>query len=271
MPELPEVEAARAVLQRHVMGARIVRVADIDTYVCRPHSASELAHALVGRTIVSAHRKGKLIWCETSLPGGDDGHLRISIHLGMGGRIVITDESGRPVDEGDSTYGRAGPYRPGWDRFTAVLSKGLVIRLVDKRRLGRVRLDPDLDALGPDALTVDLVTLRRSLEGSRMAIKARLLDQATISGIGNLIADETLWQSAIPPHLASSALTSEQVTTLHRKLKQTLRSALKANGSDTGTIIAQRHANGHCPRCGARMAHETVGGRSTWYCSREQA
>ena len=271
MPELPEVDSARAVIERTVLGQRIVAIEDVDPYVCRPHTAEDFESGLVGRRIVRVMRRGKQLWCETSpLPGQGSPGPHLGLHLGMGGRIVVTDRSGRVVPDGDSTHGLAGEHQDRWDRCTVRFANGMALRLVDKRRLGRVRLDPDVAALGPDALDVDLREFRRLLSRGTTSIKARLLDQSVLAGIGNLLADEMLWQSRISPAKRVDQLQPAEVAALHRAMRQALRRSIAAGGSHTGRVIPARHEGGTCPRCGAPMRHGTVGGRSTWWCEREQ-
>lgn len=271
MPELPEVESARVVIARTVLDQRIVAIEDVDTYVCRPHTAEEFRSALVGRRILRANRRGKLIWCETSpLRGQRAAGPHLGVHLGMGGRIVVTDRSDRVVPDGDSTHGLAGAHQDRWDRFTVQMSNGLALRLVDKRRFGRVWLNPDAAALGPDALDVGLAEFRRLLARGRSPIKARLLNQSVLAGIGNLLADQALWQSKISPAKRVDELQPAEVAALYRAVRQTLQRAIAAGGSHTGRVIPARHEGGVCPRCGAPMRHGTVGGRSTWWCEREQ-
>ena len=142
--------------------------------------------------------------------------------------------------------------------------------LLDPRRLGRVRLNPDIGALGPDAAQVTPAEFRALITKGTIAVKARLLDQSKIAGIGNLLADEILWQARVPPWRGSTA-SPAQVNRLYRALKSVLESAVAKGGAHTGDIIAARHPGGTCPRDGAPMEHGTVGGRSTWWCSREQA
>ncbi|MEP7178505.1 MAG: DNA-formamidopyrimidine glycosylase family protein [Pseudonocardiales bacterium] len=271
MPELPEVDSARAVIERTVLGQRVVAIEDVDPYVCRPHTAEDFESALVGRRIVQVMRRGKQLWCETSpVPRQRAAGPHLGVHLGMGGRIVVTDGTGRVVPDGDSTHGLAGEHQHRWDRFTVRFASGMALRLVDTRRFGRVRLDPDVAVLGPDALDVDLRDFRRLLSRGTTSIKARLLDQSVLAGIGNLLADEALWQCRILPAKRVDQLEPAQVAALHRALRQALRRSIAAGGSHTGRVIPARHEGGTCPRCGAPMRHGTVGGRSTWWCAREQ-
>ena len=109
MPELPEVETARRLIADLALGRSIVAVDDADTFVCRPHSPGELRAALVGRTLVAAHRRGNTMWCETSGLGAPDGSPEppgppgpdLGIHLGMSGRIVVTSPDGWTAEGGD--------------------------------------------------------------------------------------------------------------------------------------------------------------------------
>ena len=267
MPELPEVESARAVIERSALDRTIIEVDDTDTWECRPHVPGEIRDALLGRSLVRAHRRGKSMWVETS---GPDAPV-LGIHLGMSGRILVSGPAGD--DEGGDYVGtrrRRTPPKPEWDRFTLLFEDGGALRLFDKRRLGRVRLDPDIEALGPDAGEVRLPAFRALLGRSRAPLKARLLDQHAIAGIGNLLVDETLWQAALAPERPSDSLEPDEVARLHRELRKAIRSAIKRGGVHTGEVIKHRKAGDHCPRCGASMRRTVAGGRTTWACSAEQ-
>jgi formamidopyrimidine-DNA glycosylase len=266
MPELPEVESARAVIERSGLGRRIVDVNDTDTWVCRPHEPGEIRGTLLGQRLLGAHRRGKSMWVETS------GDSVLGIHLGMSGRILVTEPDGG-VDEGGDYVGtrpQRTPLKPEWDRFTLRFEDDGALRLFDKRRLGRIRLDPDIDALGPDAGEVRVAELRDLLGRSHTPVKARLLDQHAIAGIGNLLADETLWQAAVAPERPADELERDEVSRLQRELRKAIRHAIRRGGVHTGEVIAHRKAGDHCPRCGAPMRRTTVGGRTTWACSVEQ-
>jgi formamidopyrimidine-DNA glycosylase len=272
VPELPEVETARSLIADQALHRRIVGVDDTDTFVCRPHSPGQLRDALTGRTLTAARRRGKTMWCETSgaarstAPGPD-----LGIHLGMGGRIIVVSADGRAAEGGGPRRQSAQPPKPVWNRFTLEFADGGSLVLFDRRRLGRVRLNPDLDALGPDAGDVTAAQFRSLIMKGTVAVKARLLDQSKIAGVGNLLADEALWRARVPPAAPAGRLPREDVDRLYRALRSALRSAIAKGGVHTGQVIAARHPGAQCPRCGAEMVHGTVGGRTTWWCSREQA
>jgi formamidopyrimidine-DNA glycosylase len=272
VPELPEVETARSLIADQALHRRIVDVDDTDTFVCRPHSPGQLRDALVGRTLTAARRRGKTMWLETSgtgrstVPGPD-----LGLHLGMSGRIVVTAPGGQATEGGGPRRRDAQPRKTEWDRFTIEFADGGRLALFDKRRLGRVWLNPDIDALGPDAADVTAAEFRKLIMKGTTAVKARLLDQSKIAGVGNLLADEALWKARVPPMARVNTLQPKDVDRLYRALQSALKSAAAKGGAHTGDVIAARHPGGTCPRCGAEMVHGTVGGRSTWWCSREQA
>ncbi|MBE7195273.1 MAG: formamidopyrimidine-DNA glycosylase, partial [Gordonia polyisoprenivorans] len=160
--------------------------------------------------------------------------------------------------------------KPEWDRFTLTFADGGTLRLFDKRRLGRVRLDPDLDALGEDAGEIALPAFRSVVGRGTVAIKARLLDQSVLAGVGNLLADEVLWQARIDPRRESGSLSPEELASLRRELRKAIRAAIRKGGVHTLPVIEARRREADCPRCGARMQRATVGSRTTYWCPREQ-
>ena len=272
MPELPEVETARRLIADLALGRRIAGVGHADTFVCRPHSPGELRAALTGRMLTSAHRRGKALWCEAS---GVDGSAELGpilgIHLGMAGRIVVTAQDGWVAEGGDPPGRDAQPRSAEWDRFTLEFGDGGRLALFDKRRLARIQLNPDISRLGPDAAEVTQAEFRALVTKGTIAVKARLLDQSKIAGIGNLLADEILWQAKIPPATPVDHLQRKDADRLYRAMRSVLEAAAAKGGAHTGDVIAARRPGGSCPRCGAEMVHGTVGGRSTWWCSRDQA
>jgi len=277
VPELPEVESARATIEAGALHREITDVDDRDTWECRPHAPGEIRAALVGRTLTGAFRRGKSMWCETSsVDGTDQPGPVLGLHLGMSGRILVSGPDGSVLEGGDWLGGRYGTVaeqttrKPEWDRFTISFTDGGSLALFDKRRLGRVRLDPYLDALGPDAERVGVAEFRVRVGRGTAPVKARLLDQSVIAGVGNLLADEKLWQARLDPRRRVDTLTADQLTGLHRALRRSTRAAIRHGGVHTGTVIEHRREGGHCPRCGAAMRRATVGGLTTWWCPEEQ-
>ncbi len=277
MPELPEVETARSAIERAGIGRRIAEIDDADRYVCRPHAPGEIRSALLGRRLTGAFRRGKTMWCETSGVGRarTPGPV-LGLHLGMSGHILITGTDGSVTEGGDWMNGRydrllaTGKDVTRWDRFMITFTDGGTLRLFDPRRLGRVRLDPNLADLGPDAAEVAAAEFAERIAAGRAPVKARLLDQSVIAGVGNLLADEILWQAEISPLRPGNELSSEELVILHRAVRGAVQSAIAKGGSHTGTMIDFRKAGRHCPRCGTELTRAAVGGRTTWWCPLEQ-
>jgi formamidopyrimidine-DNA glycosylase len=271
VPELPEVELARGVIERAALGREIVDIDDSDTYVTRPHRPGEIRAALVGRQLTAAHRRGKSMWFDTSGAGGSTAAgPALGIHLGMSGKIVIADGRGDEIEGGDYwERGRAtGDHR--FSRFSLTFADGGSLLLVDPRRLGRVRLDPPVEALGPDAREITRAQFRAAFARGTAPVKARLLDQTAIAGIGNLLADQVLWQAKIHPARPVGELDQAEVDRLYRAVRRSVESAVADGGVHSLPILKFRSADTPCPRCGAPMVHGKVAGRTTWWCSREQ-
>jgi formamidopyrimidine-DNA glycosylase len=243
VPELPEAERARQTLES-VLGHRIAAVDDSDTYVCRPHRPGEIAAALVGHAFVAAHRRGKFLWLET------DAGPTLGLHLGMAGHIAL----------------EAPQEKPFWDRFTVAFAGGRRFALRDSRRLGRAVLNPDHAHVGPDAAGVGPDDFRRRVGAGNAPVKARLLDQGAISGIGNLLADEALWQAGISPGRRTAGLSGEDLDRLRSELRAAVRAAIRHGGVHTGTFVEARGRTGACPRCAARLERAKIGGRTTYWC-----
>ncbi len=244
MPELPEAERARQALET-ALHRRIVDVDDSDTYVSRPHQPGEIAAALTGHELVSAHRRGKFLWLET-----DDGPT-LGLHLGMAGRILTGDDDREPSR---------------WDRFVLRFADGTWLALRDKRRLSRAIINPDFSHVGPDAAGVDRASFRRLIGAGHTALKARLLNQKAIAGVGNLLADQTLWQARLAPTRDTGTLDDDELDRLRRELRAAIRSAIRHGGVHTGSFISARTRGGVCPRDGHELSRETVGGRTTYWC-----
>jgi formamidopyrimidine-DNA glycosylase len=267
MPELPEVESARAVIERNGLRRLIADVDDSDTYVCRPHVPGEIRHALLGSELVTALRQGKSMWCQT---GPSSAAVTLGIHLGMSGKIVIADADGTETDGGDYWEGRRRPGDYSCARFTVTFDDGGRLMLIDPRRLGRIRLNPPVEQLGPDAQLITPAQFRAVLTGTAAPVKARLIDQRRIAGIGNVLADDILWHARIHPARVAGSVTASEQKRLFRAIREEIGTALRGGGVHTLTIIPYRHSGSTCPRDHAPMKTGTVGGRTSWWCSVEQ-
>jgi formamidopyrimidine-DNA glycosylase len=142
--------------------------------------------------------------------------------------------------------------------------------LIDPRRLGRVRLNPDLSELGPDAAEITPAQFRSALARGAAPVKARLLDQSALAGVGNLLADQILWLAKVHPARRVDDLSRPELDRLLRALRRAVNSAITDGGVHTLSVVPYRTSGALCPRCGAPMARGTVGGRTTWWCSQEQ-
>ncbi len=253
-PSCLRSSAPRALIAQRALGREIVEVDDADTYVCRPHTPGDIADALVGARLTAARRRGKAMWLET-----DRGPV-LGLHLGMAGKIVVDGrEAGDPKPDPNGTS-------PVWDRFALRFADGGSLVLRDKRRLGRAVLDPSLDRLGPDAAEVSKTQFRERVGRGSGPLKARIMDQSVIAGVGNLLADEALWHARLSPLRPAGALSDEELDELWRAIRAATRSAIRKGGVHTGDVIPARRRGASCPRCGAEMTRAKVGGRTTWWC-----
>ncbi|MBW3651081.1 MAG: formamidopyrimidine-DNA glycosylase, partial [Actinobacteria bacterium] len=159
---------------------------------------------------------------------------------------------------------------PTWDRFTVRFADGGDLRMRDPRRLGGVFLDPEESALGVDVAGVTVAGMRRALGTSAAPLKARLMDQARVAGVGNLMADEALWRAGLDPRRPAGSLSGAELRRLHRHLRSTVDDLIDRGGSHAGDLHPHRHAGGRCPKDGAELVRATVGGRTTWWCPAHQ-
>jgi formamidopyrimidine-DNA glycosylase len=260
VPELAEVDAYRRLATR-ALGRRIAAVEAPDAWYLRGGlDAGAVADALVGRRFVDARRIGKLLLLDTD----KDGPV-LGLRFGMSGRLLVDGSAG--VDEllysSDRDLER-------WDRFGVRFDDGGDLRIRDPRRLGGVELSPPEDRLGPDALSVTVADLTAALDRSRAPLKARLLDQARLAGVGNLAADEILWRAGLDPGRPAATLTPKEVARLQEQLVSTLRDLIAKGGSHMGDLQPERRPGGTCPEDGTPLVRRTVGGRTTWSCPKHQ-
>ncbi len=213
MPEMLEVEVYRRAAHA-ALGRRIIDISAPDTWFLKGGiTAAAVSDALIGREFVADRRRGKLLLLDTS----DDGPT-LGLRFGMTGILELDG-----VDAIEALQYSTHRRNPEWERFVVHFDGGGALRLRDPRRLGGVELDPDEDRLGPDAGTVGVAQLRSILAGSTSPLKARLMDQAKLAGLGNLLTDETLWRAGLDPARQSRSLDSAEVALLHGEMKRTLK------------------------------------------------
>jgi formamidopyrimidine-DNA glycosylase len=262
VPELAEVEAYRR-LAEQVVGRTVAEVVAPDGwYLKRGLTAAALEAELTGRTITATRRIGKLLLLETD----DGGGPVLGLRFGMSGRLLVDGHAAV-----DNLMYASNQELERWDRFSLRFAPphGGDLRMRDSRRLGGVELDPAEARLGPDALTVTPARLAAVLESSA-PLKARLMDQARIAGVGNLAADEILWRAGLDPARPAKSLTPNERRRLHRHLRAAMADFLARGGSHTGDLMPARRPGGACPRDGTPLVRRTVGGRTTWSCPKHQ-
>ncbi|HXF57459.1 MAG TPA: DNA-formamidopyrimidine glycosylase family protein [Actinomycetota bacterium] len=254
MPELPDVERLRRAFRAHASGRTVERVW-ADPAVLRNVGPRELQEALRGRTFGEPGRHGK--W----LIGWTDGPALL-LHFGMTGGLVWSGDE---------------PARHRHDRMGIGFVGGGELRYRDQRKLGGVWLagEPDevaahLAALGPDALAVPEPELARRLSRRRGSLKAALLDQTVVAGVGNLVADEALWRARLHPERPVPSLAPEERRRLARALQRVL-VGLVERGPGRGWLLAVRDLPGvACPRCRGPLQRTRVAGRTSVFCPRCQ-
>jgi formamidopyrimidine-DNA glycosylase len=276
MPELAEVEKYRLLAEDRALGRPIAAIDAPDAWYLKGGlTAPAATAALVGRRLLSAERRGKLLW----LPTSEDGPA-LGLRFGMSGRLIVDGAAGI-----DDLWYSSNRDEPRWRRFAVEFADGGRLVMSDPRRLGGVTLDPGLGHLGPDALTITLAELRLALLPararstasaseapltSRTSLKGRLMDQSRLAGVGNLAADEILWRAGLDPTRPAASLSDTELRRLHRHLRATLRDFLERGGSHTGQLQPARHPGGLCPKDGTPLVRATVATRTTWWCPKHQ-
>lgn len=259
MPEGVEIELyRRAALP--VVGRTVSAVAAPDAYYIKGGwNPEDLSETLTGRTVTGVARIGKILL--VSFDGGD----RLGLRFGMTGRLVVDD---RPAI-GELEYG-SDRDDPAWDRFGLEFEDGGTVRVNDPRRLGGVDLNPALDHLGPDLFVATPAVIRDRIARSSAPLKSRLLDQNAVAGVGNLIADETLWRAGLDPARPASSMSAIEIRRLSDTLRRVAAELLTNGGSHTGRLQPERVRGGRCPKDRTPLERRTLGGRTTYSCPNHQ-
>jgi formamidopyrimidine-DNA glycosylase len=261
LPELPEVESVVRSLRPGIIGRRILN-AELQNGRVLIGSAAVTARALQGRRIDRVERHGKFIAIHL-----DQGFL--VVHLGMTGRLLLNGEPGK------------------WTHAVFTLDKGTMI-YTDPRQFGRIEYGRELPArvarLGPEPMEVSLAEFAERLSRRASPIKAVLLNQAVVRGVGNIYADETLFRAGVHPKRKAASLKKERVAKIHAAMQEVLGEAIAAGGSsisdyvdaagEKGWFQIEHRAYGRtgepCTVCGAPIKKILLAQRSTHYCAKCQ-
>ena len=269
MPELPEVETVVRGLNVSLPGHRIlsVRLGKTD-FIDDP---AQLERELPGSRILEVTRYGKFLLLRLEPTDGADGRLDLLVHLGMTGQLTP-----RRAEE---------PVAPHTHVFFA-LDDGRELRYTDIRRFGRLLLVPEsqrelvLGRLGLDPLEASEGEFRERLEGRCAMIKALLLDQHVLRGMGNIYADESLWRARIHPKCQAADLGRVGIRRLYRAIRSVLSEAIRLRGSSVSNYVdaegrpgeyqrrhrVYRRQGRGCFRCGLKVRRVVVAGRSSYFC-----
>jgi len=254
MPELPDVEAYRRFFQNHATG-RTVAAVHADPTMVRNATPAALDQALSGRTFEDPRRQGKWLSCWTDGPA-------LLLHFGMTGLLVWSGEE---------------PERHRHDRLILEFRGGDELRYRNMRKLGGVWLAHDrneaaelLGPLGPDALGLPRADFLARLATRRGQLKAALMDQTMVAGVGNLLADEILWQARLHPKRRIESLDDADRRHLFSSLRRVVTESVEAYDYIPRKRSWLTHVRGlpgaRCPRCGTALARTVAGGRTTYYC-----
>ncbi|MBL26191.1 MAG: formamidopyrimidine-DNA glycosylase [Rhodospirillaceae bacterium] len=259
VPELPDVENYKRYLDATALHERVADVVVGNAKVLRGLSASEISKRLTGRSLESSCRHGKHL-----LVTLDDGAC-LTIHFGMTGRLA---------------YFKAMDEDPKYDRLRLDFDNGYHLAFDCRRMIGRVGLAESdtafvaAEELGPDALDVDLTAFRKLLADRRGGIKAALMDQSLLAGIGNVYSDEILFHAGIDPRAAVEALDDDTVAALHHSLRTVLKTAIDRGAGSEELIhrlpdtylLPHREQGAGCPRCDGKVHRAKIAGRTSYFC-----
>lgn len=258
MPELPDVEGFRKVLQSCAKGRTIQRIDVRDTGVLHGVSTRRLRDALEGRRFTEPERRGKWLLARTGGP-------TLMLHFGMTGALVC----GHPDDAAEAH-----------DRVLFTVARDRQLRYRDQRKLQGLWLADDesevvrlLQRQGPDAMAVGRKEFEAALCARRGSVKTALIDQSVLAGLGNLLADEILWRAGLRPTSRASDLTEADCRRLYTHMRRTLRSAVPAGRVPPRDSWLTGHRDDPvptCPRCGRPLRRSRVAGRGTVWCPRCQ-
>jgi formamidopyrimidine-DNA glycosylase len=274
VPELPEVEVFRRFAERYAQGKRIEAVQVFQSKILASLTAKALEKAVAGGKVTATERRGKQLFVQVKQAKKS---VWLLFHFGMTGYFSWFDDKETVVN----AYGD--PKRPlAHIRVQFDLDDGSHWAFHEQRMFGKLALIDDLDAylsasdLGPDALdkALDEKTFFKLIERCKGQIKPVLLNQSLIAGIGNIYADEMLFQCGIHPERRMADLSNADLKCLYKQMKEVLQKTVDCDADrdclPKNYLIHVRRAKGKCPKDGAPLQVKTVGGRTTYFCSKCQ-
>jgi formamidopyrimidine-DNA glycosylase len=282
MPELPEVETVRRGLSALIIG-RIVKSVKHDTPKGFPNAATDVQAFLIDAVITAVRRRAKVLLIDLST------NYTLVIHLKMTGQLVYRGE--QVFGAGHPNESLIGELPDRSTRVTIEFTDGSHLYFNDQRKFGWMRLMPTLEVsnidfmkkVGPEPLEASFTAKEFAARFTRRAktsIKAALLDQTVVAGVGNIYADESLWGAKIHPKRLVKTITDKEFTLLYIELRAVMNLAIEKGGSTDKNYVNARGQRGNymdfarvfrregltCPRCGTEIIKFKAAGRGTHIC-----
>lgn len=282
MPELPEVETVRRGLAELITGKTIAGEQH-DTEKGFPNTVADVKQFLIRANITAIRRRAKVLMIDLSTG------YSLLIHLKMTGQLVFVGETRFGAGHPNDSLVNELPDKS--TRVALEFTDGSKLFFNDQRKFGWVRLMPTIEIpniafmqkVGPEPLSQEFTAkefMQRFSRRPKTTIKAALLDQSVVAGVGNIYADESLWGAKIHPTRLVSTITEQEFTTLYSELREVMNLAVEKGGSSNHTYVNAEGKKGSymdfarvfrreglaCPRCGATIEKSRVAGRGTHTC-----
>ena len=282
MPELPEVETVRRGLSKLIIGKAVVSESH-DTAKGFPNTVSDVSQFLIGAKVTDVRRRAKVLMIDLST------NYSLVIHLKMTGQLVFVGEERFGAGHPNDSLVNELPDKS--TRVTLSFSDGTKLFFNDQRKFGWMWLMPTIEIpnisfmqkVGPEPLAKDFTSqefMQRFTRRAKTNIKAAILDQSVVAGVGNIYADESLWGAKIHPTRLVASITEPEFTSLYNELRDVMNLAVEKGGSSNHTYVNAEGKKGSymdfarvfrreglaCPRCGTTIEKTRVAGRGTHIC-----
>ena len=282
MPELPEVETVRRGLASLIIG-KVVSSEQHDTEKGFPNATADVQQFLIGASVIDVRRRAKVLMIDLSTG------YSLLIHLKMTGQLVFVGETRFGAGHPNDSLINDLPDKS--TRVTLSFNDATKLFFNDQRKFGWMRLMPTIEIpniafmqkVGPEPLSADFTAkdfIQRLARRPKTNIKAALLDQSVVAGIGNIYADESLWGAKIHPQRLVNSLSEDEMTLLYTEMRAVMNLAVEKGGSSNSTYVNAEGKRGSymdfarvfrreglaCPRCGTTIEKMRVAGRGTHIC-----